>query len=96
MAYQQHRGLGQLLCDVLAVTTPEGGAVERSLWLERVASFVDRKLGEAALEWYQQREVTPGVVVTNGRRSSLLDAKKSAFESQNEDNYGNPMSSKKT
>jgi hypothetical protein len=40
--------------------------------------------------------VTPGVVVTNGRRSSLLEVKKSAFESQNEDIYGNAMSPKGT
>jgi hypothetical protein len=40
--------------------------------------------------------VTPGVVVTNERRSSLLEVKKSALESQNEDIYGNPMSYNKT
>ena len=43
--------------------------------------------------------VTPGVCVRWGfsfRRSSLLEAKKSAFESQNEDIYGNAMSSKRT
>ena len=36
--------------------------------------------------------MTPGVVVTNERRSSLLEVKKSAFESQNEDINGNALS----
>lgn len=52
MVYQQGRALGETVCSVLAVTDAAGQPVNRSIWRQRVATFVDKKLGEAHLGWF--------------------------------------------
>lgn len=75
MAYQAERSLGVTLCEVLAVTTRNGEAVDRRTWLARVAAFVDKKLGEADLDWFVRTDAVDDYGVSHSVYDSLPTAR---------------------
>ena len=55
-AYARGRGVAQdRLCAVVATTDARGTRVPERTWVRRVEAFVDAKLAQADLAWYELR-----------------------------------------
>jgi hypothetical protein len=61
-----------VICNVLAVTDEVGNEVPRTVWLERVAVFVDEKLIQADLAWFDLIQA-PTNPLTGGKEGEKVE-----------------------
>jgi len=55
-AYQRARGIGQRVCEVLAVTDAMGTPVKKDAWIRQVEAFVDATLAAVDVRWFTSHE----------------------------------------